>query len=62
MNRRIKIDGRSGGFREQAIAKDYATSTLIVSFYENKQKAKEILREIRERYDIGAGFYVMPKE
>ena len=40
LNRRIKIDGRSGGFREQAIAKDYATSTLIVSFYENKQKAQ----------------------
>ena len=30
--------------------------------YENKQRAEEILQEIRERYNIGAKFYVMPKE
>lgn len=36
------------------------TSRVIMGEYETEERAKEILQEIRERYDIGAKFYVMP--
>lgn len=38
------------------------TSNILMGTYETEERAKEILREIRERYHIGASFYVMPKE
>lgn len=44
------------------ICGDSGKKVYVLGAYENEQRAKEILREIRERYDIGAGFYVMPKE
>lgn len=40
----------------------FGKNVCSLGVYENKQRAKEILQEIRERYDIGAKFYVMPKE
>lgn len=30
--------------------------------YETEKRAKEILKEIREKYNLGATSYVMPKE
>lgn len=38
------------------------TSRIFMGKYETEERAKEILQEIRERYHIGAKFYVMPKE
>ena len=38
------------------------TSKAFMGEYETEERAKEILQEIRERYDVGAKFYVMPKE
>lgn len=37
-------------------------NVYVLGVYENKQRAKEVLQEIRERYNIGVKFYVMPKE
>ena len=38
------------------------TSRVLMGKYETEERAKEILQEIRERYNIGAKFYVMPTE
>lgn len=38
------------------------TSRIFMGKYETEERAKEIIQEIRERYNIGAKFYVMPKE
>lgn len=38
----------------------FGKNVYSLGVYENKQRAKEILQEIRERYNIGAKFYVMP--
>ena len=38
------------------------TSKAFMGEYETEERAKEILQEIRERYNIGAKFYVMPTE
>ena len=38
------------------------TSNILMGKYETEERAKEILQEIRERYDVGAKFYVMPKK
>lgn len=40
----------------------FRKNVYVLGVYENEQRAKEILKEIRERYNIGAKFYVMPKE
>lgn len=40
----------------------FCKNVYSLGTYENKQRAEEILQEIRERYNIGAKFYVMPKE
>lgn len=37
-------------------------SRVLMGKYETEERAKEILQEIRERYNIGAKFYVMPTE
>lgn len=37
-------------------------SRIFMGEYETEERAKEIIQEIRERYNIGAKFYVMPKE
>lgn len=37
-------------------------SRIFMGKYETEERAKEIIQEIRERYNIGAKFYVMPKE
>lgn len=38
------------------------TLKAFMGEYETEERAKEILQEIRERYDVGTKFYVMPKE
>lgn len=38
------------------------TSTIFMGEYKTEERAKKILQEIRERYNIGSKFYVMPKE
>ena len=38
----------------------FGKNVYVLGTYENKQRAKEILQEIRERYHIGATSYVMP--
>lgn len=38
------------------------TSRIFMGKYETEERAKEIIQEIRERYNIGAKFYVIPKE
>jgi len=40
----------------------FGKNVYVLGTYENKQRAKEILQEIRARYNIGTKFYVMPKE
>lgn len=40
----------------------FGKNVYSLGIYKNKQRAEEILQEIRERYHIGAKFYVMPKE
>lgn len=40
----------------------FGKNVYSLGIYKNKQRAEEILQEIRERYYIGAKFYVMPKE
>lgn len=38
----------------------FGENVYSLGIYKNKQRAEEILQEIRERYNIGAKFYVMP--
>lgn len=38
----------------------FGKNVYSLGIYKNKQRAEEILQEIRERYKIGAKFYVMP--
>lgn len=38
------------------------TSNILMGKYETEERAKEILKEIREKYNLGATSYVMPKE
>lgn len=40
----------------------FGKNVYSLGIYKNKQRAEEILQEIRERYKIEAKFYVMPKE
>lgn len=40
----------------------FGKNVYSLGIYKNKQRAEEILQEIRERYHIGTNFYVMPKE
>lgn len=40
----------------------FGKNIYSLGIYKNKQRAEEILQEIRERYKIEAKFYVMPKE
>lgn len=38
----------------------FGKNVYSLGIYKNKQRAEEILQEIRERYKIEAKFYVMP--
>lgn len=38
----------------------FGKNVYSLGIYKNKQRAEKILQEIRERYKIGAKFYVMP--
>lgn len=40
----------------------FGKNVYSLGIYKNKQRAEEILQEIRERYKIEVKFYVMPKE
>ena len=40
----------------------FGKNVYSLGIYKNKQRAEEILQEIKERYKIEAKFYVMPKE
>lgn len=40
----------------------FGKNVYSLGIYKNKQRAEEILQEIRERYKIEAKFYVMLKE
>lgn len=48
--------------RTYSIEATVFASRILMGKYETEERAEEILREIRERYDMGTKFYVMPKE
>ena len=52
-------ENHAGTYTIEAVA---FTSKVLMGRYETEERAKEILQEIRERYNIGAKFYVMPKK
>lgn len=52
-------ENEGGTYTIQAVV---FASRIFMGEYETEERAKEIIQEIRERYNIGAKFYVMPKE